>query len=52
MSELFKLEKDKFSEVYQERQWTYLCLFEFIFKKRVIKRITITDHPWKKKGRE
>jgi len=52
MSELFKLEKDKFSEVYQEQQWTYLCLFEFTFKKRVIKRITITDHPWRKKGRE
>ena len=45
MPELFKLEKDKFSEVHQEQQWTYLCLFEFIFKKRVIKRITITDHP-------
>jgi hypothetical protein len=52
MPELFKLEKEEFSKVDNEYQWTYLCLFEFIFKKIVIKRITITDHPWKKKGRE
>ena len=52
MLELFKLEEEKFSEIYQEWQWTYLCLFEFNFKKRVIKKITITDHPWRKKGRE
>ena len=45
MLELFKLEKEEFSPVHQEQQWTYLCLFEFIFKKRVIQRITITDHP-------
>ena len=32
MPESFRLEKDKFSEAYQEQQWTYLCLFEFIFK--------------------
>jgi len=52
MSELFRLEKEEFSKIYQEQQWTYYCLFEFTFKKRVIKQITITDHPWKKKGRE
>ncbi|MCE8168436.1 MAG: hypothetical protein I3275_07540, partial [Candidatus Moeniiplasma glomeromycotorum] len=52
MSELFKLEKEGFSEIHQEQQWTYICLFDFNFKKRVIKRITITDHPWRKKGRE
>ena len=45
MPELFKLEKEEFSKVDNEYQWTYLCLFEFIFKKIVIKRITITDHP-------
>jgi len=52
MPELFRLEKEEFSKVDNEYQWTYLCLFEFIFKKRFIKRITITDHAWKKKGRE
>jgi hypothetical protein len=48
----FKLEKEEFSEVYQEKQWTYNCLFEFSFKKRVIKKITITDHYQRKLGRE
>src|SRR6266487_6436112 len=52
MSELFRLEKEDFSEIYQEKQWTYQCLFEFNFKKRVIKQITITDHYQKKLGRE
>ncbi len=52
MPELFRLEKEEFSEIYQENQWTYLLLFEFIFNKRKINKITITDHSWKKKGRE
>ena len=52
MSELFRLEKQEFNKDYQEQQWTYQCLFEFTFKKRVIKRITITDHYQKKLGRE
>jgi len=52
MSELFKLVREEFSQVYQEEQWTYSCLFPFTFKKRTINRITITDHSWKKKGRE
>jgi hypothetical protein len=52
MSEWFKLIDDKFSEIHQERQWTYSCLFPFTFKKRTITEITITDHPWKKKGRK
>jgi hypothetical protein len=52
MPELFRLEKEEFSEIYQEKQWTYLLLFEFTFNKRKINKITITDHIWKKKGRE
>jgi hypothetical protein len=52
MSELFRLEKEEFSKNDNELQWTYLCLFNFTFKRRIIEKITITDHPWKKKGRE
>ena len=52
MSEWFKLAKEEFSEKDQERQWTYSCLSSFTFKKRTINKITITDHTWKKKGRE
>ena len=48
----FKLIKEEFSEKYNERWWTYACLFEFNFNKLAIERITITDHIWKKKGRE
>ena len=48
MPELFKLIKEEFSKIDNEWQWTYQCLFEFTFKKRAIKEITITDH-WKKK---
>ena len=51
MPELFKLVKEKFSEEDKELQWTYLCLFNFTFKKNTIEKITITDHPWAKKGR-
>jgi len=52
MPEPFKLENEEFSKKDQEWQWTYSCLFPFTFKKRTITEITITDHPWKKKGRE
>ena len=52
MSESFKLEKKKFSKTDNEWQWTYSCLFTFTFKKWTIKEITITDHPWQKKGRQ
>jgi len=52
MPELFKLEKEEFSKIDNEYQWTYLCLFKFIFNYRNIRKITITDHPWRKKGRE
>jgi hypothetical protein len=45
MPELFKLEKEEFSKIDNELQWTYLCLFNFIFKKKIIEKITITDHP-------
>ena len=44
MPERFRLEKEKFSEIDNELQWTYLCLFNFIFKRRIIEKITITDH--------
>jgi hypothetical protein len=44
MTELFKLEKEEFSEVYQEKQWTYTCLLEFVFNELIIKKITLTDH--------
>ena len=52
MPELFKLEKKEFSQVYQEKQWTYICLFSFTFKRKIIRKITITDHIWRKKERE
>jgi len=52
MLELFKLIDEKYSEIYQEKQLTYSCLFPFTFKRRTINKITITDHPWRKKGRE
>jgi hypothetical protein len=50
MPELFKLEKEEFAE--QERRWTYLCLFSFIFNEEIIKKITITDRWQRKSGRE
>lgn len=52
MLEVFKLIEEKFSEKDREWLWTYLVRFRFIFNKREIKKITITDHTWKKKGRE
>ena len=52
MLEQFKLIKEEFSEKYKEWWWTYSVKFEFIFNKLTINEITITDHPWKKKGRE
>ncbi|RHZ36050.1 hypothetical protein [endosymbiont GvMRE of Glomus versiforme] len=52
MSKPFKLIKEEFSDKFQECWWTYECLFEFTFKKKSIAKITITDHPWKKPGRE
>ncbi|KLL04751.1 MAG: hypothetical protein MRERV_12c008 [Mycoplasmataceae bacterium RV_VA103A] len=52
MPEPFRLDKKEFSQIYQEWQWTYLCLFDFAFNYRTITKITITDHPWRKKGRE
>ncbi|MCE8162879.1 MAG: hypothetical protein I3273_01065 [Candidatus Moeniiplasma glomeromycotorum] len=52
MSELFRLEKEEFSKTYEEYQWTYQCLFRFTFNYRYIQKITITDHSWKKEGRE
>ncbi|MCE8163124.1 MAG: hypothetical protein I3274_02800 [Candidatus Moeniiplasma glomeromycotorum] len=52
MSKLFKLIKEEFNKFHKEWQWTYSCLFTFTFKNRIIKKITITGHTWKKKGRE
>ena len=52
MSEPFKLIDEKFSEKDNEQQWIYSCLFEFTFNALTINKITITDHIWKKKGRE
>lgn len=52
MSELFRLEKEEFSKEYSEWWWNYSIQFTFIFNKKVINYLTITDHPWKKKGRE
>jgi len=52
MPELFSLEKEEFSKVDDEYQWTYQCLFKFTFNYQNIRKITITDHIWKKKGRE
>jgi len=40
----FKLVKKKYSETDQEWLWTYQCLSTFIFKKKAIHWITITDH--------
>lgn len=44
MPKLFKLEKEEFSEIDNELQWTYICLFNFNFKGKIIEKITITDH--------
>lgn len=44
MPKLFKLEKKEFSDKFQEWQWTYECLFEIIFNKKIIIKVTITDH--------
>lgn len=52
MSELFSLVKEEFSEEFNERWWTYSINFNFIFNNLVISKITITDHIWKKEGRE
>ena len=52
MPELFKLVAEKTSKVYQEQQWTYSCLFKLIVNRKEITKITITDHTWRKKGRE
>ena len=52
MSEWFKLTKKKFSKTDNEWQWTYSCSFDFTFKKWTINEVTITDHPWQKKGRQ
>jgi len=41
MSQQFKLIKEEFSEIHQEWQWTYQCLFVFVFKKKVIKKIVL-----------
>jgi len=50
MVELFKLVGEEFSETDKEWQWTYSIQCEFIFNRRRINKITITDHPWRKKG--
>ena len=52
MPELSKLIDKKFSKVDNEWQWTYSCLFKLIFNTKTINEVTITDHTWKKKGRE
>ena len=52
MSELFKLVKEEFSEKYNEQWWIYFIQFKFAFNNLTINEITITDHTWKKKGRE
>jgi len=52
MPELFRLIDKNFSKVDDEWQWTYSVEFVFIFNKQVINYITITNHTWKKKGRE
>ena len=44
MPELFRLEKEEFSEKYSEKWWTYSFLFDFYFNTKKIKQITITDH--------
>ena len=50
MPELFKFIEEK--EVDKEWRWTYSIEFEFIFNELEINYLTITDHPWRKKGRE
>lgn len=52
MPELFKLNEERFSEKDKEWQWTYSTKFKFTFNIKIINKITITDHTWKKKGRE
>ena len=52
MPELFKLIEEKFSEIHQEKQWIYSCSLILIINKKKINKITITDHTWRKKGRE
>ena len=52
MPELFSLIDKYFSKKDNEWQWTYSIQFEFTFNKRIINYLTITDHPWKKPGRE
>jgi hypothetical protein len=52
MPEQFKLENEEFSEKYKEWWWTYSLNFKLVFNGRIIKKITITDHTWKKKGRQ
>ena len=52
MVELFKLVGEEFSETDKEWQWTYSIKFKFTFNIKIINEITITDHTWKKKGRE
>jgi len=48
----FKLITDNFNKTYQENQWTYSCLFNLTINDKEITKITITDHTWRKKGRE
>jgi len=48
----FKLVEEKFSEDFQEKQWIYHCLFSLVINDKEITKITITDHTWRKKGRE
>ena len=52
MVEPFKLIEEKANNFYREKQWTYLCLFKLVINRKEIAKITITDHTWKKKGRE
>jgi len=44
MPKLFRLESKEFSKVDNEWQWTYICQFNFTFKRRIIEKITITNH--------
>ncbi|MCE8167851.1 MAG: hypothetical protein I3273_04575 [Candidatus Moeniiplasma glomeromycotorum] len=46
----FKLIEEKETE--KEWHWTYSIEFKFIFNNLIINYLTITDHPWKKPGRE
>ncbi len=48
----FRLIDEKFSEVHREKQWVYSCLFNLTINGKEIAKITITDHTWRKKGRE